>query len=268
MDIDNFPKQSNFSKFVVSAQYAAKAIFYSKKWFIYILMVFIPLFYGLFLTDPLGGQNANQAFIVNVVLGIQLLFFSFGCLFVALPISSDDITDNVIDLFLTRPIGRPLLYFARWCVLIVGLVIINLVIGLVYFSYYQLADPNTSGLQGFADSIELFFKVIIFYIVASFVYGSLFLLIGFIGKRGFTIGILLAVFELFFLRFFFLEDNALMPVTNLQVIADGLFGDLYNYIVPPTVILPDITASVLYIIVSTILLVSVGILYFRKKQIN
>ena len=75
MDIDNISQEKNITKFVVSAQYATKAIFYSRKWFIYILMVFIPLFYGLFLTDPLGGQSADQAFIVNVVLGIQLFFF-------------------------------------------------------------------------------------------------------------------------------------------------------------------------------------------------
>lgn len=257
-----------FSKMLVSIQLEAKTIFFSRKWLIYLFMVLIPLFFQLFSSDPLGGNSPEEALISDIVLGIQLLFFSFGCLFLALPISSDEITDNVIDLYLIRPIPRYMLYFARWIVLMVSLIILNTLISLIYYLYFQLLDPSSTGISGLIDSVNLIFQILIFYSLASLVYGSLFLFVGFLGRRGLTIGTILAIFELFFVRLLFLRDNANMPATNLQVIADELFGKLYTYNVPTNVVLPDLTTSLLYVIITTILFIAAGMYYFRRKQIN
>ncbi|MHA2362836.1 MAG: hypothetical protein ACXAC7_02680 [Candidatus Hodarchaeales archaeon] len=257
---------TSMDKMRVTGELAFKTIFYSKKWIMYTIIALIPLFYTLFVEDKLlGAVDGSEAFI-GIVLVQFYIFFTFGCLFLALPVSSDEISDNVIDLYIIRPVRRELIYISRWIVLMISIILVNFLIATIYYTYYQFMDPNVDGVSGIIDNINMLFYALVLIIAFSLIYGSMFLFIGFIGEHGFTLGVLAAIFELFITGFLFLNDNPYMPRTNLQVIASELFPDKYfEYTVSGV---PDLFTSILYVIVSTVLFVAVGVYYFQNKEIN
>ncbi|MFX0114439.1 MAG: hypothetical protein ACFFB3_07815, partial [Candidatus Hodarchaeota archaeon] len=89
--------------------------------------------------------------------------------------------------------------------------------------------------------------------------------VGFIGNRGFTLGVVLAIFELFLLSLLFLSDEPYIPRTNLQVIADDLFGSLYNYTPKGA---EDLLFSWAYVGLLAVGSLVAGALYLRIRQFN
>ena len=253
-----------FDHFKVITNISLRTIFSSKNWLFYLILSFVPLLFTIPVHDKLlGADNAVEAFL-GIMFTVQLtIFFTFGCLFISLPISSDEMSDHVIDLFVTRPIRRELLYVSKWLSLIFSLVIVNFLIIMVYFIYFILVDSKTTFIAGIFNNIDVLIKVVIFILLESLIYGSLFLVIGFIGTRGFSLGIFVAFFEIFISRMLFLETDPNMPRPNLQAIGEYLFSD---YISKPTSGLPSVGYSIMYVTVVTILLVLLGIFYMRRKE--
>ena len=86
-----------------------------------------------------------------------------------------------------------------------------------------------------------------------------------IGNKGFTFGLILALFEQFFLSFLFLENEPLIPRTNMFNIADWVYSDdLYEYRgLPDSLTVGD---SLVYTFVFAALTFVLGILYMRRKE--
>ena len=241
-----------------------KSIFSSRNWIFYAVLSLIPLLFSIPVNDKLLGASSGIDAFLGIIFTVQLtIFFTFGCLFITLPISSDEMSDHVIDLFITRPIRRELLYFSKWVSLIFSLVCVNFVIIVLYFIYFISVDPSMSVITGLSSNLALLGKVALFIFLESLLYGSLFLIIGFIGSRGFSLGIFVAFFELFISNLLFLNQDKNMPRTNLTVIGEYLFRDFLD---KPTEGLPTLEYSVFYILLVSLLLLLAGIFYIRKKE--
>ncbi|MFX1512799.1 MAG: hypothetical protein ACFFCQ_09455 [Promethearchaeota archaeon] len=260
--IENIPTE--LEKMLVSMNIAFKSLFRGRKWLVFTILSLIPLFLTLLIDDKLlGNRNAEYAF-VDIFLGFQFfLFFSFGCLILALPISSDEISDHVIDLYLVRPVRREVLWASRWIVLNISLIVVNFGISLVYFLYFHFWDDSADFFSSVIDDAYLLVDAFFFILAASLVYGGLFLLVGFIGRRGFALGVMLAIFELFFLSLLFLSDEPYIPRTNLQVIADKVFDPVYTFDVDKA---PDFLFSLGYVGFVAVAIFLIGTYYLSNRQ--
>jgi ABC-type transport system involved in multi-copper enzyme maturation permease subunit len=240
----------------------SKNLIYSKKWIIYIILSLIPFIFSLLNANKLGELNATETF-VNFVINSQFgFFYVFGVLLLALPNTSDEITDHIMDLFLIRPIFKEIIFLVRYLIILLATSIINGFLILFYYIYFYVIDE-----KDMIEDLNLLIGAIVFIIIANVIYSALFLGIGFIGSGGFRIGVFVAILELFFLNFLFLVDDPSLPRTNLKVIADRLFGDNFTYSVGNKV-LPDFSTSIIYIIVVTIVFLIIGLIYFKKREFN
>ena len=115
--------------------------------------------------------------------------FTFGTLLISLPVSSDEVTDNVIDLYLVRPIRRDVFWTSRWITVNIGVFIINTAIVTFYWLYFNSVDEGTTGFyEGFLQivlydtganhiGLNTYWDMIILVAVATFTYSGLFLVI-------------------------------------------------------------------------------------------
>lgn len=244
-----------------------KSLIYSRKWIIYIILSLSPLLFSILNSNRLGLGNANgvEAFI-DVVMNYQFgFFYVFGVLLFALPFTSDEITDHVMDLFLIKPVHKEVIYFTRYITLVLASTIINGLLVITYYVYYFLIDNRSLD-----KNLGLLTNVILFFLIANLLYSALFLGIGFLGSKGFGIGVFVAIIELFALNILFLKNDPSVPRTNLQIIANNLFGNNFKYDYKNNFIpsLPSLTNAYLYIFVVTILLLAVGFLYFKRKDFD
>ena len=102
-----------------------------------------------------------------------------------------------------------------------------------------------------------------FLIAATLSYSGIFLIVGFIGRRGFSLGVILCIFELFFLSLLFLEDEPYIPRTNLFVIADSLFSPTFTYNSSKA---PDLLFSLGYVAFMGIIWFILGAYYIKRRQ--
>ena len=253
---------------VMSITLGIKSLMYSKKWFIYIILSLAPFLFSIASSDRLGGNfNGLQAFISYTMDNQFGFFYVFGVLLLALPVSSDEITDHVMDLFLIRPVYKEVLFFTRYFVLVLANTVINSFLVIFCYVYYYTVDNRDMFNR---EDLNVLFGVLIFYVFANLLYSALFLSIGFIGQRGFGIGVFVAIVELFFLNFLFLSDSALVPRTNLKIIAHQILGD--NFIDTSTSnFIPSLSSylnALLYVFGVTIALLVIGLLYFRNRDFS
>ena len=250
---------TELDKTLVSIEIAFKSLFKGRKWMIYVFLYLLPLIlFFLFVEDKLmGAADAPTAFMNNYFL-LFWVFFTFGCLIFALPMSSDEISDHIMDFYLVRPVRREVLWFSRWFALNVSIIAVNFVLALIYYLYFHFFD-TPDFLTSVVDNTYLLFDVFLYTCAASLIYGGIFLLVGFIGNRGFSLGVLLAIFEMFFLSIFFLADEPYIPRTNLSVIGDELFD-------PQTVSSSDFLWSLGYVAFVAIGTFIVGAYFVRRRE--
>jgi hypothetical protein len=263
-----------YRKMFVSFELSFKSLFFGRKWIIYISLALFPLAFTLLTPNRLLGYETVEIAFIELFLGTAIFFFfTFGCLIISLPFSADEITDHVIDLYIVRPIPKEGLYLSRWFAYHLALVIVNIFIAIFYFLFLHLVVINTSGdlISEIVSSFDLMYNnldvlaksfLVIFY--GSVAYGGLFLLIGFIGSKAFTIGMIVALFERFFLSLLFLSDEPYLPLTNLQTIASELFGNLFTY--NPSKEVPDFVLSQFYLIFLGLIFLLLGLLFIRRKE--
>ena len=240
-----------------------KGLIYSKKWLIYVLLSLAPFLFSILSSDRLmGAGNGLDAFI-GITLGSQFgFFYVFGVLLLALPNTSDEITDHIMDLFLIRPVHKEVLFFTRYVILVLANTILNSALIIFYYIYFYLIDNRNM----YADR-SILAGMLVFFFIANLLYSALYLSIGFIGSKGFGIGVFIAVFELFFLDILFLANDPTIPRTNLRIIADWLLGSAYAYDVPNKT-LPTLNNAFLYVIGVTILFLAAGLIYFKTRDFD
>lgn len=247
-----------------SLEIGIKSLLYSKKWFIYILLSLAPFIFSLLSSDRLAGDPDGLTAFISVTMEIQFgFFYVFGVLLIALPVTSDEISDHILDLFLIRPINKEIMYFTRYFVVFIANTVINSLLVIFYYVYSYVIDK-----RNMIDDLNLLAGVLIFYIYANLLYSALFVGIGFIGTRGFGIGVFVAIIELYFLNFLFLSDDALVPRTNLQIIANHYIGGSFPYNQTSNFIasLTNFENAVIYVFVVTVALLVAGLLYFKYRD--
>ncbi len=259
--------ESLVSHIQVAFELEIKSLIYSRKWIIYIILSLAPLMFSILNSNRLGVGNENgvQAF-MGVVMNYQFgFFYVFGVLLLALPFTSDEITDHVMDLFLIKPLHKEIIYFTRYVALVLASSIINGILVVIYYVYYFLIDNRSLD-----KNLGLLTNVILFFLIANLLYSALFIGIGFLGSKGFGIGVFVAIIELFALNILFLSNDPLVPRTNLQIIANDLLGSAFNYNYKNNFIpsLSSLVNAYLYIFVVTIGLLVVGFLYFKRKDFD
>lgn len=240
-----------------------------RKWVLYVAIAIFPLLISWISNDYLFSEpDAKSAFILMYGRTFYIFLFTFGVMLISLPVSADETTDNVIDLYLVRPISRDVYWTSRWIVINMGVFIINAGIVLFYWIYFNLVDNGFNGIDtaigDIFSEIGTFLKMLVLVFVASFTYSGLFHLVGSVGNRGFTLGILLALTETFFISLLFLEGSGYIPRTHLNQLAYLSYKTELSDL--ETNFSFEYALSYLFIfgIVSYIL----GILYFRRKQFN
>jgi hypothetical protein len=263
-----------YRKMFVSFELSFKSLFFGRKWIIYMLLALFPLIFTLLTPNRLLGYETVEKAFIELFLGTAIFFFfTFGCLIVSLPFSADEITDHLIDLYIVRPIPKEGLYLSRWLAYHLALVIVNILIAVFYYLFLHIVAIDTSGnlISEITNSIELMFNNLdilansfLLILYGSVAYGGLFLIIGFIGNKAFTVGMIVALFERFFLSLLFLGDEPYLPLTNLQTIASELFGNLYSYY--PTKEVPDFILSQFYLIFLGGIFLLLGLLSIRRKE--
>ena len=134
----NTPTPGNLTKFLLTTEIAFKTLLYSRKWIIYVFLTLFPVIFIVF--SPNLQPSAREDY-VGMFTSYQIgLLFTFGTLLLALPISSDEIQDNVIDLFISRPVDRWILFVARYIALVVMNIVVNVGIALFYYCFFNFLD--------------------------------------------------------------------------------------------------------------------------------
>ncbi|MHA2104953.1 MAG: hypothetical protein ACW981_16110 [Candidatus Hodarchaeales archaeon] len=250
---------SLYRKMFVSFELSFKSLFFGRKWLIYILLALFPLAFTLLTPNRLlGNDTVEEAFVDLFLITAVFFFFTFGCLIISLPFSADEITDHLIDLYIVRPIPREGLFLSRWLAYHLALVIVNVFIAVFYYLFLHivvidfsgdLISEITSSLEMMYTNIDVLAKSFLVILYGAIAYGGLFLLIGFIGSKAFTIGMIVALFE---------------RITNLQTIAAELFDPLFRY--NPSTEVPDFILSQFYLIFLAIVFLVLGLLFIRRKE--
>lgn len=72
--------------------------------------------------------------------------------------------------------------------------VLNALISLVYYTYFTLyADQGFE--EAFTSNIGVYFDMLLLIFAGTIIYSGLFLFVGMIGNKGFTLGIFLAIFD-------------------------------------------------------------------------
>jgi hypothetical protein len=255
-----------FKQLRVSLLLSFKTLIFSRKWFIYVLLTLFPIALSFLIEDRLMGSSTAQEAFVGYYLGfVFLILFTFGCLLTALPVSSDEITDQMMDLYLVRPVRRETLWLARWIAVNATVIVINSILAFLILFYFSMFDEAGSTIDVLSSNMDVYLQTVVFISFASFMYSGVFLFVGLVGNKGFTFGLILALFEQFFLSLLFLENEPLIPRTNMLNIADWLYSDdLYEYHnLPDSLSLAD---SLIYTVLFGLATLVLGALYMRKKE--
>ena len=252
-----------------------KTLLYSKKWVIYmvIALIFLPVFILIELViegGPLEIENPDEAF-VNTIFGLLFpVIFIFGCLFISLPLSADEISDHSIELYIVRPIKREVYWLSRWIVVNIAVYFLNIIIFLVYFLFcYAFAEQGL--FAGIGEHLWVFGGIAVLLLLATLIYSGSFLLVGMIGNRGLLLGFILAIFELFIISLFFLSDNPYIPQNNIYKIANDLLPDYFTNKdlklrnVPEELELQD---AWIYVTIFPIVVFVMGAFYLRIREIK
>lgn len=252
-------------KFLINISIGIKSLIYGRKWVLFLSISMLPLLLTLLVDDHLmENPDAPSAFTDFYIGFFFLLLFNFGCLMMALPLSADEISDHITDMYLVRPIKRETFWLSKWIVVNLAIFVLNATIALIYYTYFHLMDDSEDFLTGFGNNLDLLFYSLIFILAASLMYGGIFLFVGFIGNKGFTFGIILALFEQFFLSLLFLANNKWIPRTNMLKIADRLFGKYFEYEDAPKGL--SYFESWLYLIIFTAVFLVIGAAYLRRRE--
>lgn len=256
--------QPESRKLWLSINYSMRTLFVGRKWLVYFALTMFPIAASLFSVDKyLGVNTATEAFVRNFRGTIVSFLFTFGALLISLPHTADEISDNIMEGYVVRPSRRDTIYTSRWIVSIVGIWIINSIVLIVYYFYFHIAGGDFT-VSNFVDNLKYLFYGIYILFFSSLMYGSIFTLVGMIGNRGFTFGILIAMFETFLVNLLFLRDNKYIPRTNIEHLANELMGNLYPYNSAPASM--DLLFNYIYFFTFTIVTFALGIYYFRNKQ--
>ncbi|MCE7737266.1 MAG: hypothetical protein GPJ54_20425 [Candidatus Heimdallarchaeota archaeon] len=269
---------SQFPKILLSAKLGLFTLLNGRKWMIYVFIAIFPILISWVSRDYLFGSPDADTTFIDVYVGFFYIFmFTFGAMLISLPVSSDEISDNVIDLYLVRPISRDAYWTSRWIIVNIGVFIINAGIVTFYWLYFNIVDEGLSGLVDgllqivFYDSdanhigFNIYWNMIWLVTLASFVYSGLFLLVGSIGNRGFTIGMMIALLETFFVSLLFLSGSEYIPRTHLNNVTYDIFkrdqvADLQTDF--------SMHYAYAYIVSFSLIFYLLGLWYFRRKEFN
>lgn len=251
-------------RLVNSMRVGFKTLFNGRKWLLYLainaLLLFIPM-----LAYDNSFDNFRQDYIFFIFENIFPFIFVFGCLILSLPLSADEISDNVVDFYLVRPLKRETYWLSRWIVVNIAVYVVNAFLFFVYYVYYSLFATEGFG-QVFFQHIDLYGKMLVLLLSGTLVYSGFFLLIGMIGNRGFTLGIFMAIFEPFFISLLFLQNSPYIPQTNVMRIASVLFeNEMAAYLSTDAV---SHLAAWIYTFAFSIVILFIGALYLRKREFN
>ena len=266
--METYQNESFVSHIEMTFILGSKSLLNSKKWLIYILLSLAPFIFSILSSDRLFSSADGIEAFIGVTMQLQFgFFYVFGVLLLALPFTSDEITDHVLDLYLIRPIHKEVIFFTRYAVLVLANTIINSFLVIFYYIYFMLIDKR----DVFSSSdLNVLYGVLGFFIFANILYSALFLAIGFLGSKGFGIGVFVAIVELFFLNFLFLSDDALVPRTNLKIIANQFLGTNFPYNVKSNFItsLSNYGNALLYVFTVTAAFLVIGFFYFKYQDYN
>jgi ABC-type transport system involved in multi-copper enzyme maturation permease subunit len=256
--------QSELRKLWLGINYSMRTLLVGRKWLVYFALTMFPIAASLFSVDKyLGANTATEAFVRNFRGTIVSFLFTFGALLISLPHTADEISDNIMESYVVRPTRRDTIYTSRWIVSIIGIWVINSIVLIVYYLYFHIAGGDFTA-SNFFDNLKYLFYAIYILFFSALMYGSVFTFVGMIGNRGFTFGILIAMFETFLINFVFLANNKYIPRTNIEHLANDLMGNLYDYTSAPASM--DTTFNYIYFIAFTIVTLILGLYYFRNKQ--
>ncbi len=254
---------------VLSINLAVKSLMFSKKWLLYAFLALVPMFLLSLTSNPLlQNANAKEAYVDLFIGSILFLFFTFSCLLLALPVSSDEISDRFFELILVRPVRKEVLWISRWIVTFASVFLLNFMIATAYYVYFHVVDGNAKMPNDLINNIYLLQSTALLLVAATLIYSGLFLTVAFLGRKGLGIGILLAIFELIFSNMLFLQDEPIMPRTNLQVIADEVFGSLFTYTPDSNKVAPELWFSWTYAFIAAVLFFIIGMLYLKYREYN
>lgn len=243
-----------------------KSLLYSKKWLIYVVLSLAPFIFSILNSNRLGSSPTALEAFISVTMDTSFgFFYVFGVLLLALPFTSDEITDHIMDLYLIRPIHKEVIFFTRYIALVLANTILNSILIIFYYIYFYLIDN-----RNMVNDLGTLGSVIIFFFIANLLYSALFLGIGFIGSKGFGIGVFVALIELFFLNFLFLVNDPLVPRTNLRIIAHELIGSKYPYDVSNKLIsgFSSYDNALIYVAIVTILFLLAGLIYVKTRDFD
>ena len=242
-----------------------KTIFYGKKWIIYLALSFVNLFVIMLLEGPKAKfKDPTELFLNTMFDWLFPLIFIFGCLLLSLPLSADEISEHTIDLYLVRPIKREIYWLSRWIVVNLVVFCVNIAIYFIYFLYFH-AFASKGPFSSLNSDLYIFGRVTILLIPATLVYTGTFLLVGMIGNRGLLLGMILAIFDLFLVSLFLLQDNLYLPQNNLNVIANDLLKKYIDLDTPYDLMVED---AWLYSILFSLIVFACGAYYLRIREIK
>jgi len=254
-------------KLINSIKIGFKTLFYSKKWVIYVALaiMFLPVIIFIEIGIEEGSiriEHPDEAF-VDIVFGMLFpIIFIFGCLLMSLPLSSDEISDHSIELYLVRPIKREVYWLSRWIVINVTVYCVNIIIYFVYFLFTH-AFAEKGVFAGIGENFDVFGGVAIFLLLATLIYSGTFLLVGMIGNRGLLLSFMLAIFELFFISMLFLSDSPYIPQNNLYEIANDILSDHVDFDTPKDL---KLWFAQIYVTIFPIVVFVLGAFYLRMRE--
>ncbi|MHA2098256.1 MAG: hypothetical protein ACW99A_06190 [Candidatus Kariarchaeaceae archaeon] len=262
--------QEQQPKFSINLMLSLRTLFSGRKWVIFVVISLLPMLISILASDPLFGNETPKEAFVDFFIGIFFLFlFGWGALVISLPISADDISDNMIDLYLVRPIRRDSFWLSRWIANFIGLFLLNLLIAFIYYLYFHLADTP----EDIFSNLSLMVSVMIFLVFATLTYGGLYLVVGSIGDRGFTLGVVLAIFEPYFLSLLFLQSSRYIPRNNVLKMADMAFGSSFDLDdqPPPLNSFPSSLTTlwaISYVLIFALIFLLLGTRYYRRRDFH
>ncbi|MFX1395272.1 MAG: hypothetical protein ACFFAH_17155 [Promethearchaeota archaeon] len=255
---------SQQDKLITSIKIGFKTLFYSKKWLIYLALAFIILPVIIIIEEgDMKFENPDETFIFITGTLFPVIFI-FGCLLISLPLSADEISDHLIELYITRPIKREIYWLSRWIVVNISVYCVNIIIYFIYFLFCH-AFAKQGLFAGMGENFFVFGGVAILLLLATLIYSGTFLLVGMIGNRGLLLSFVVAVFELFIISMIFLSNSPYIPQNNLYKIANDILPDHYDIDTPKDLTLQN---AWIYVSIFPIVVFVVGAFYLRMREIK
>ena len=195
------------------------------------ILILIPLFYSLLSNNRLFGNPNGTAAFVDYFMGMQIgFFFTLSVLFFSIPITSDEINENVFQLYLTQPASRVTLWGSRYVATVVFTVGFHFLANALYYLYFELIDTSeniTKLPEQVISNINIFFIALLLVIIGALIYSAIFVFIGFFTSKSLALGIFIAILETFLAQLLFLSNSDLLPLNHIKNIAGKLFPDTY-----------------------------------------